>query len=339
MITLKDLAATLGVSVSTVSKALKDSPEISKDTITRVKEIAKELNYRPNTLALSLKNRKTKTIGVIIPDILNTFFARILYGIEQESTALGYNIITCLSNETFEKENNSLHLLANGSVDGFIMSVSEETQSKGEVKHLKETINQDVPIVMFDRVANDVDCDKVIIDDFNAAFKATETLIKEGRKKIVLVNSLGELSVGKLRVLGYKKALEKHDSYTADPIVIEVDDDQELLNDQLEKIITEHKDMDGLLCIDNISGVMSVNIAQRLGRTIPNDLSVIGFSSNKISHLSYPPLSTVAQYAEEIGQESVKMLVERLENKTKGNTKTVTINYSIELRGTTLPVS
>ncbi len=338
MITLKDLAATLGVSVSTVSKALKDSPEISKDTINRVKEIAKELNYRPNTLALSLKNRKTKTIGVIIPDILNTFFARILYGIEQESTALGYNIITCLSNETFEKENNSLHLLANGSVDGFIMSVSEETQSLGEVKHLKETINQDVPIVMFDRVANDVDCDKVIIDDFNAAFKATETLIKEGRKKIVLVNSLGELSVGKLRILGYKKALEKYESYTSDPIVIAVDDDQILLNDQLENIITDHKDMDGLLCIDNISGVMAVNIAQRLGRNIPNDLSVIGFSSNKISHLSHPPLSTVAQYAEEIGQESVKMLVERLESKAKGNTKTVTINYSIELRGTTLPV-
>ncbi|MEN8815762.1 MAG: LacI family DNA-binding transcriptional regulator [Nonlabens sp.] len=339
MITLKDLAATLGVSVSTVSKALKDSPEISKDTIKRVKEIAKELNYRPNTLALSLKNRKTKTIGVIIPDILNTFFARILYGIEQESTALGYNIITCLSNEAFDKENNSLQLLANGSVDGFIMSLSEETQSKGEVKHLKETINQDIPIVMFDRVVNNVDCDKVIIDDFNAAFTATETLLKEGRKKIVLINSLGELNVGKLRILGYKKALEKHNTSQEDPIVINVDDDQVLLNDQLENIITDHSDMDGLLCIDNISGVMAVNIAQRLGRIVPKDLSVIGFSSNKMSHLSYPPLSTVAQYAEEIGQESVKMLVERLESKTKGNTKTVTINYSLELRGTTLPVS
>ncbi|WP_213520573.1 LacI family DNA-binding transcriptional regulator [Nonlabens sp.] len=337
MITLKDLAATLGVSVSTVSKALKDSPEISKDTIARVKEIAKELNYRPNTLALSLKNRKTKTIGVIIPDILNVFFARILYGIEQESTALGYNIITCLSNESFEKENNSLHLLANGSVDGFIMSIAEETQSNGEVKHLKETINQDVPIVMFDRVANDVECDKVIIDDFNAAFKGTEVLIKEGRKKIVLINSLGGLSVGKLRVLGYKKALEQHDSYTGEALVINIDSNEALLNDQLEKIITEHPDMDGLLCIDNVSGIMSVNIAQRLGRKIPKDLSVLGFSSDEISHLSYPQLSTVTQHAEEIGQQSVRMLVERLENKTKGHTTTATVDFTIELRGTTLP--
>ncbi|MFT6095937.1 MAG: LacI family transcriptional regulator [Nonlabens sp.] len=336
MITLKDLAATLGVSVSTVSKALKDSPEISKDTIARVKVIAKELNYRPNTLALSLKNRQTKTIGVIIPDILNVFFARILYGIEQESTALGYNIITCLSNESYEKENNSLNLLANGSVDGFIMSIAQETQSNGEVKHLKDTINQDVPIVMFDRVANDVECDKVIIDDFNAAFKGTEILIKEGRKKIVLINSLGELSVGKLRVLGYKKALEKHDSYKGEALVIEIDDNEALLNDQLERVFTEHTDMDGLLCIDNVSGIMSVNIAQRLGRKIPEDLSVLGFSSDEISHLSYPQLSTVTQHAVEIGQQSVRMLVDRLKNKTKGQTTTATIDFTIELRGTTL---
>lgn len=338
MITLKDLAATLGVSVSTVSKALKDSPEISKDTIGRVKEIAKELNYRPNTLALSLKNRKTKTIGVIIPDILNAFFARILYGIEQESTTLGYNIITCLSNEMFEKENNSLNLLANGSVDGFIMSVAQETQSNGEVKHLKETINQDVPIVMFDRVANNVECDKVIIDDFNAAFKGTQVLINEGRKKIVLINSLGELSVGKLRVLGYKKALEKYDSYKEDPIIININDDESLLNDQIEKIFEEHHGIDGILCIDNLSGVMAVNIAQRLGIKVPEDLSVLGFSSDEISYLSYPQLSTVSQHAEEIGQQSVRMLVERLEKKTKGLASTITVDFTIKLRGTTLPV-
>ncbi|MEE2801014.1 MAG: LacI family DNA-binding transcriptional regulator, partial [Bacteroidota bacterium] len=130
MITLKDLANTLGVSVSTVSKALKDSPEISQDTIKRVKEIAKELNYRPNTLALSLKNRQTKTLGVIIPDILNPFFANTLYGIEQQANKLGYNIITCISNESFTKENDSINLLSNGSVDGFILSISQETQAK-----------------------------------------------------------------------------------------------------------------------------------------------------------------------------------------------------------------
>jgi LacI family transcriptional regulator len=251
---------------------------------------------------------------------------------------LGYNIITCISNESYEKENNSLNLLANGSVDGFIMSIAQETQSNGEVKHLKDTINQDVPIVMFDRVANDVECDKVIIDDFNAAFKGTEILIKEGRKKIVLINSLGELSVGKLRVLGYKKALEKHDSYKGEALVIHIDDNEALLNDQLEKIFTEHTDMDGLLCIDNVSGIMSVNIAQRLGRKIPEDLSVLGFSSDEISHLSYPQLSTVTQHAEEIGQQSVRMLVERLRNKTKGQTTTATVDFTIELRGTTLPV-
>jgi LacI family transcriptional regulator len=338
MITLKDLAATLGVSVSTVSKALKDSPEISKDTIMRVKEIAKELNYRPNTLALSLKNRKTKTIGVIIPDILNVFFARILHGIELESNALGYNIITCISNESIEKETNSLNLLSNGSVDGFIMSIAEETQSKGDVTHLKETITQDVPIVMFDRVANDVDCDKVIIDDFNAAFKGTEVLINEGRKKIVLINSIGGLSVGKLRVLGYKKALEKHTDYKVAPIIIDIDDDPASINDQLEQIFTTHEDIDGMLCIDNVSGVVAVNLAQRLGKKIPEELSVLGFSSSEMSHLSHPQLSRISQNAEKIGQESVRILVERLENKTQEKPRTTTVDFAIKLKGTTLPV-
>ncbi|WP_124981189.1 LacI family DNA-binding transcriptional regulator [Nonlabens xiamenensis] len=337
MITLKDLAATLGVSVSTVSKALKDSPEISKETIARVKEIAKELNYRPNTLALSLKNRKTKTIGVIIPDILNGFFARILYGIEQESNRLGYNIITCLSNESYDKENDSLNLLANGSVDGFIMSIAEETQVKGEVNHLKDTIGQEVPIVMFDRVSNEVECDKVIIDDFNAAFKGAEVLIKEGRKKIMLLNRLGNLSVGKLRVLGYKKAIENSPDYKGEVHVVNMDDNDALLNDQLEGLFAQHKDVDGLLCIDNISGIIATNVAQRMGKKVPQDLSILGFSSDDISHMSYPQLSTVTQHAEQIGQQSVRMLVERLEDKDKRDTTTATVDFSIDLRGTTLP--
>lgn len=123
--------------------------------------------------------------------------------------------------------------------------------------------------------------------------------------------------MGKLRVLGYKKALEKHDSYKGEALVIDIDDNEALLNDQLERVFTEHTDMDGLLCIDNVSGIMSVNIAQRLGRKIPEDLSVLGFSSDEISHLSYPQLSTVTQHAVEIGQQSVRMLVDRLKTKQK----------------------
>ena len=136
MVTLKQLAEQLNVSVSTVSKALHNSEEISKDTIQRVQELAKHLNYRPNKMALSLKNNQTKTLGVIIPSVLNHFFAKALYAIETEASKQGYNIITCVSNEMLSKEKNSLQLLSNGSVDGFIMSLAEETQVKNKTDHI-----------------------------------------------------------------------------------------------------------------------------------------------------------------------------------------------------------
>jgi LacI family transcriptional regulator len=336
MITLKDLATTLGVSVSTVSKALKDSPEISEETIKKVKKIAKELNYRPNTLALSLKNRQTKTIGILIPDILNAFFSKILHGIEQEASKSGYNIITCLSNESYEREKQSLNLLSNGSVDGFIISLAAETQRSGNVDHFKELIRQKIPVVMFDRVANDVDCDKVIIDDYRAAYKATEQLINEGRKNIILFDRLGELSVGKLRALGYRKAIENSATYNKAPQIIRMNEDEASTTGFLENLFTDHKDIDGMLCIDNISGVKAVGLVQRMGKRVPEDISIIGFSSDEVYNLSHPQLSTVTQHANQIGRQSVKMLIDRLDNKDNMSSTTATVDFSLDLRGTTL---
>lgn len=337
MVTLKDLAATLGVSVSTVSKALKNSPEISEETIRRVKKIAKELNYRPNTLALSLKNRKTMTIGVLIPDILNAFFSKLLYGLEREAARSGYQIITCLTNESLELEKNGLNLLSNGSVDGFILSCSRETQETNSIDHFKEVINQGTPLVMFDRVANDVDCDKVIIDDYKAAYKATEQLINEGRKNIVLFDRLGDLSVGKLRILGYRKAIENSTLYQEAPQVYSTTDDKGSTTAFIDNMLRNDPTIDGLVCIDNVSGVKAVGSAQRLGKKVPDAISIIGFSSDDIYDLCYPKLSTVAQRAGSIGKQSVKMLVDRLENKDDvEHSTTATVDFGLMLRGTTL---
>ena len=150
-------------------------------------------------MAISLKNSKTNTIGVIIPNILNHFFAKALYAIEKEASKQGYNIITCLSNEKKAKEINSLQLLSNGSVDGFIMSIAEESQIANNVTHINDILNQHIPVVIFDRVSESIECDKVIIDDFGAAYEATKHLLSEGRKHIVLISCIDDLSVGKLR--------------------------------------------------------------------------------------------------------------------------------------------
>ena len=205
--TLKQIAKELGVSISTVSKALNGSPEISEPTKQRVQEYAKLKNYKPNVIGLNLKNRRTKTIGVIIPNILNSFFAKVFSGIEKVADENGYKVITCISNESLEKEKNALEILSNGTIDGFIVSIAEESQKFQRFEHFTTIINEGTPIVMFDRIADEVVCDKVIVDDYESAINATEHLIKTGCKKIALLSSINELSVGKLREKGFFKAM------------------------------------------------------------------------------------------------------------------------------------
>ncbi len=334
MITLKELAKKLNVSISTVSKALNDSSEISEETIKRVKEVAEIYNYTPNKVALSLKNSKTKTIGVIIPNILNHFFAKVLYGIEKEASKLGYSLITCISNELYDKEVNSLNLLANGSVDGFIMSIAEETQIHQKSDHFKAIIDRKLPIVMFDRTSEKIDCDKVIIDDFQATYKVTKHLLEEGRQNIVLINNIEELNVGKLRTKGFLQAIADNVSYKNEPIVVSTSKADDL-ETAIDAIFDTHKAVDGIIAIDNVSGVIALNKAQKRGVSIPETLSIIGFSDENVLQFTTPKLSTVSQHSQEIGATSVRLLVDRLESKEKLKQTTKVIDVSLHLRGTT----
>jgi LacI family transcriptional regulator len=333
MVTLKQLAKELNVSISTVSKALNNSEEIGEETVKRVKELAALYNYKPNKVALSLKQNKTKTIGVIIPDILNRFFAKVLIGIEHEATANGYNIITCMSNELLEKEISSLQLLANGSVDGFILAISEETQIKKETNHFVKTINQGLPIVMFDRVANDVLCDKVIVDDYEATYNATKSLINEGRTHIAFLSNIDDLSVGKLRKKGYLKAISEFESLK--PYILKIDK----LDDVQQKIhdfLKENNKIDGVISADSSSGVIVINTASKFGLQLPKDLSVIGYSSKAISNHCIPKLTTIRQHAKDIGACAAQLLIKRLQNIDKEDFSTRIIKTSLVSAGSTL---
>jgi LacI family transcriptional regulator len=312
MVTLKQLAKELNVSISTVSKALNNSEEIGEETIRRVKELAELYDYKPNKVALSLKQNKTKTIGVIIPDILNHFLAKVLFGIEREATKYGYNIITCISNESLQQEKESLHLLANGSVDGFILSVAEETQVKNEIEHFKKTISQGLPIVMFDRVAHDVLCDKVIVDDFEATYNATKSLQLEKRKNIAFISTIDGLSVGKLRERGYNKAILESTNHQ--PLILKI----KKKDDQQKKIIAlfkKNKTIDGVIAADSSSGIIAINAAIKFGLKVPKDISVIGFASKSDSAHAIPQLTTIRQHAKEIGAFAAQLLINRLLNK------------------------
>jgi transcriptional regulator, LacI family len=196
-LTIKDIAKEFNVSISTVSKALNDSYEISVSTKEKIQKYAKDQNYKPNFNAISLKNRKTKTIGIIIPSMLNYFFAQVFNGVEKVANERGYKIISCISNESYQKEVETIETLSNGSIDGFILSIAEETVLKNKFDHFKDVLDNGTPIVMFDRVAEDIDCDKVITDDFKGASKTVKQLAKTGSKHIAFISTISNLKVGK----------------------------------------------------------------------------------------------------------------------------------------------
>ncbi|RKS25965.1 LacI family transcriptional regulator [Flavobacterium endophyticum] len=311
--TLKQIAKELNVSVSTVSKALSNSPEISEPTKIKIQEFAKLKNYKPNNIAINLKNRSTKTIGVIIPNILNPFFAKVFSGIEKMANEKGYNVITCISNESLKKEIHTMDMLSNGTIDGFILSISEETQKQQEFKHFKEIISEGIPIVMFDRISDEVNCDKVIVDDFDSSVNAVNHLITLGCRKIALLTSIDNLSVAKLRAQGYVKALNDNDIAINKDLIIRTDNPDEF--DFRLKDLIDNQEIDGIFGLDEHASTMAMKMAIKKGIKIPEELSVIGFADGVWSRRLTPSLSTISQHGIEIGEEAAKMLIEKLESK------------------------
>ena len=311
-ITLKQIAKELDVSISTVSKSLRNSLEIGEETRLKVQAFAKFYNYKPNNIALSLKNRKTKAIGIIIPEIVHHFFSTVINGIEQVANEHGYSVIICLSDDSFDKEVLNMEMLANGSIDGFIMSLSKETQFRGDFHHISEVINQGMPVVMFDRVTNDILCDKVIIDDKHAAYEAVQSLINKGRKKIALVTTVDYVSVGKLRTDGYIKALLDNGIPFNENLIIKIED-----IDNCEITIgklLEDKAIDAVFAVNELFAVTIIKTANKIGLNVPKDLAVIAFTDGIISKYSTPTITTVSQSGIKMGNKAAKMLIERLES-------------------------
>ncbi|CAM2838831.1 LacI family DNA-binding transcriptional regulator [Flavobacterium frigoris] len=314
-VTLKQIAKELDVSISTVSKSLRNSLEIGEETRLKVQAFAKFYNYRPNNIALSLKNRKTKTIGIIIPEIVHHFFSTVINGIEHVANENGYSVIICLSDDSFDKEVRNMEMLANGSIDGFIMSLSKETQFKGDYHHISEVIDQGMPVVMFDRVSDEILCDKVIIDDKLAAYEAVQSLIDKGRKKIALVTTVDYVSVGKLRTDGYTKALLDNGLPFNEKLIIKIED-----VDTCEIIIgklLEDKAIDAVFAVNELFAVTSIKAANKIGLNVPKDLAVIAFTDGIISKYSTPTITTVSQSGVKMGNRAAKMLIDRLESETE----------------------
>lgn len=312
-ITIKEIAKALHVSISTVSKALNDSYEISDETKQKIQQYAKEHNYKPNTLALSLQNKKTKTIGIIIPNILNHFFAKVLRGIETVSTEKGYNIITCITNESYKKEVNTIEMLSNGTIDGFIACISEETLKLQKFDHFNDILKEGTPVVLYDRVHKDIVCDKVVTDNVKSAYKATRFLMRSGCKNIAFISTIDSLNVGKFRAQGYVKALTKYDVEPDENLIIRLENGNNL-KDQVNKML-DYKMVDGIFTVDELSDAIVTQVLNERNIKIPEQVSIIGFTNSILSQHGTPPLSTINQFGEKIGETAAKRLIEKLENK------------------------
>jgi LacI family transcriptional regulator len=329
-LTIKDIAKEFDVSISTVSKALNDSYEISETTKNKIQKYAKENNYKPNFNALSLKNRSTKTIGIIIPTMLKYFFAQIFKGIEKTALERGYKVITCISNESYEKEVEIIEMLSNGSIDGFIVSLAKETELKEDYKHLQDAIDNDTPIVMFDRVAQTLNCDKIITDDLNGVEKTVEFLYKGGHKKIAFVSTMSDFHNGRQRFLGYKKGLENVGlPYNEDLVINIFDRDYKQYESILLPFLEKNK-IDSIITTGESAAVAAMKAGLQLGLEIPKDLSVIAFSNGILARHSSPKMTTISQHGEQMGEAAAKILIDKLEKKnTDSITKVITTDLVI----------
>lgn len=310
-ITLKELAKLLNVSVSTVSKALHDSPEISPKTAERVKELAKLHNYRPNPVAVNLKKSKTGTIGVVIPNISNNFFARVLSGMEAQAQKHGQQIITYISNESLEKEKQICDMLTSGFVDGVLIAVSEETQKKNDYDHLYALLEYDIPVVIYDRINLGLPTDKVGVDDEKSFYDATKFFKAKGLTKLGLVSAIHHVGIGQLRIKGFEKAMDSgKDSFKA------TSTKPAELKKKIRNLIATEK-VEALLCTDFESAIMAARVAYEENIDIPKDLKLIGYIGKDVAEFLTPSLSYIEQHPQELGSSAVEILNNRLEGKTE----------------------
>ena len=330
-ITIKDIAKALNISASTVSRALKDHPDISRETKEAVNTLAAKLRYKPNAVALSLKNSKTNTIGVIIPEVVHYFFSSVISGIEDVAYEAGYNVMVCQSNEKYAREVINVQALESNRVEGALVSVSKETNDFSHLLNLEEN---GVPIVFFDRAPEELDVDRVIIDDRKAAYNATTHLIETGCKRIAHLSTHQTLGIGFERLAGYRKALEDHGIPYREDLVV-VADSFELAGDATRNLMHLPSPPDAIFAVNDMTAVGAMKTLQRMSIAVPQKVAIIGFSAGFFSDITTPTLSSVDQHGYEMGVEAAKLLLQRIEKPVEGKHKTQFIDTHLVLREST----
>ncbi|OHX64273.1 LacI family DNA-binding transcriptional regulator [Flammeovirga pacifica] len=310
--TIHDIAIRLNISKSTVSRALRNHPDVSKDTKAAVFEMAEKLNYQKNILASNLASKSTNLIGVVIPEIARQhFFAQALSGIQKVAKEKGYIVMVCQSNEELQEEINQVRALVNSRVAGLLISLSKETDTFG---HLQEALDRDIPVVLFDRGTDQIEVSQVTVDDYKGAFDITNHLIHEGYDNLAHLSGPMSLSISQKRYQGFIDALKSSGKNTAEAIVYQCDNLSLDACEAVDRLLSQKKKPDAVFCMSDYMAIQVIKHLKDRGIKIPEDMAVAGFAGDPITELMDPQISTVEQPAYDIGVQAAKRLIMEAES-------------------------
>ncbi|MEJ7767240.1 MAG: LacI family DNA-binding transcriptional regulator [Chitinophagaceae bacterium] len=332
-----DIAKELRISKSTVSRALSGHPSVKEKTRIAILDLAEKLDYQRNSLAFSLANRKTLLVGIIVPEMMSSFFPSIIKGAEEIFYAEKYKCIICHSNENYDREVENVKLLLSQQVDGIIASHTKETRN---FDHFKQVQRRGIPLVMFNRVTELLDVSKVVVDDYEAAFNAVEHLILNGRKRIAHLAGPDSLVNSKHRLQGYLDALLKHRMTIDNDLIISYDLSIEKVKIYVQHFLTLTPRPDALFCMNDPTAIAAMRVIKQNKLNIPGDIAVLGFSNDLSAEMVDPALTTVAQPTFGLGREAARLLLKEMNFETNAEAgkighKTVVLKTHLVIRDST----
>ncbi|UFH53519.1 LacI family DNA-binding transcriptional regulator [Spirosoma sp. KNUC1025] len=331
--TIIDIARQLNLSNATVSRALTGHPHVNADTRRRVLELAEQLNYQRNQVAISLLTNQTHTVGIMVPEFISYFFPKVIIGAQEALAEAGYNVVICHSNESYETEVTNARALLASRVDGLIVSHTKETRN---FDHFRQFQRQGTPVVFFNRVCEDMDVSKVVVDDYAGAFEAVEHLILTGRRRIAHLAGPNTLPNSRNRLNGYRDALLRHGIPIEQDLIISYDLTLEKANIYVNHLLNLAQPPDALFAINDPTAIEALTVIKGRGLRVPDDVAVVGFSNDPLAALVEPGLTTVVQPVHEIGQQAARLLVEQLTDRDVDVApKTVILPTYLVVRGST----
>jgi DNA-binding LacI/PurR family transcriptional regulator len=311
-VTIKDIAKLLGISKSTVSRALTEHSDINAETREKVLAMANKLDYQPNAIALNLKQQRTNTIGVIIPETVNRFFSKAVGGIQKIANLAGYNVVTCQSNESYATEKNNIKSLIASHVDGLLISVSQETD---KTDHIDTLIQKNIPVVLFDRICETVNASQVFTDNYEISFEATEHVIAQGCKRIAIVAGPSNLFNSRKRLEGYLAALKKNKIPIRENYIVHSDFRNENVENYTRYIINLSQRPDAVIAINDMAAIEMMHIFKKNGLKIPEDIAVLGFNNEHVCKFVEPSLTTIDSPAFDMGAVAAEVLLHQIKHR------------------------